>query len=359
MKTDIGNPSQLSDDDLVAAVNSLARCEREATACLLAHLAELDARRLYRAAGFSPLFTYCCSVLHLSQPAAYNRSEAARAARRFPVVLAMLGQGALSLATVRLLSSHLTAENHQELLAAAAGKSKREVEELLVQYFPRPEVPSLVRKLPAPRALPAPSAATPPPAPEAAAAIATAISPLAGALLLVPPAPARRPVLRPLAPDRYEIRFTASAQTREKLRHAQDLLRHAIPSGDLAEVIDRALTVLLKELARKKFAATERPRASRGTAPGSRDIAAKVRRVVGVRDHGTCAFVSKSGRRCNERAFIEFDHIHPHGARGEGTTENVRLLCRTHNAYESERFYGHGRSADGGTRPGKSWAPPP
>jgi hypothetical protein len=261
----------------------------------------------------------------------------------------MLSEGALSLATVRLLSSHLTAENHQELLAAAAGKSKREVEELLVRYFPRPEVPSFVRKLPAPRALPAPSAATPQSAP----------TPLAGAPPLVQPVPARRLVLRPLAPDRYEIRFTASAQTREKLRQAQDLLRHAIPSGDLAEVIDRALTVLLKELARKKFAATERPRASRGMAPGSRDIAAKVRRVAWTRDHGTCAFVSKSGRRCNERAFIEFDHIHPHGARGEGTTENIRLLCRAHNAYESELFYGHGRPAEGGTRPGTSSAPPP
>jgi len=295
-------------------------------------LAELDARRLYLAAGFSSLFSYCCTVLHLSEPAAYNRIEAARAARGFPVVLPMLGEGTLSLATVRLLSSHLTAENHQELLAAAAGKSKREVEELLVRYFPRPELPSLVRRLPAPRALPAPSATTPPPAPEAAAAIATANSPLASAPSLVQPAPARRPVLRPLAPDRYEIRFTASAQTREKLRQAQDLLRHAIPAGDLAEVIDRALTVLLRELARKKFAATERPQASRGTAPGSRDIAAKVRRLVWPRDHGTCAFVSKNGRRCNEKAFIEFDHIHSHGARGEGTTENIRLLCRAHNA---------------------------
>jgi hypothetical protein len=183
-----------------------------------------------------------------------SRIEAARAARRFPVVLPMLGEGALSLATVRLLSCHLTAENHRELLAAA-GKSKREVEELLVGYFPRPEVPPLVRKLPAPRTLPAPSAATALPALEAAEAIVTANFHLASALPLMQPTLARRPVLRPLAPDRYEIRFTASAQTREKLRHVQDLLRHAIPSGDLAEVIDRALTVLLKELARKKFAA--------------------------------------------------------------------------------------------------------
>ena len=144
--------SQLSDDDLIAQVKALARCEREATACLIAHLAELDARRLYLPAGFSSLFTYCCEVLHLSEPAAYNRIEAARAARRFPVILEMLGEGSLSLATVRLLASHLTSENYEELAAVAAGKSKRAVEELLVRYFPRLEVPACVRKLPAPKA---------------------------------------------------------------------------------------------------------------------------------------------------------------------------------------------------------------
>jgi hypothetical protein len=174
------------------------------------------------------------------------------------------------------------------------------------------------------------------------------------------PAPsARRPVVSPLAPDRYEIRFTASAQTREKLRLAQDMLRHAVPTGDLAEVIDRALTALLEDLARKKFAATKRPRASRGTALGGRDIAAKVRRAVWLRDHGACAFVSKSGRRCNERAFVEFHHVDPHGIGGEATVENVQLRCRAHNAYEAVLFYGHGRPAERGTRPGKSLAPPP
>src|SRR3989449_10707926 len=129
----IETPYTLSGDDLVAQVKSLVGCEGEPTASLIAHLAELDARRLYLGAGFSSLFTYCCEVLRLSEPAAYNRIEAARTAKRFPVILRMLGEGSLSVATVRLLSSHLTAENHQDLVAAAAGKSKRQVEELLVR----------------------------------------------------------------------------------------------------------------------------------------------------------------------------------------------------------------------------------
>src|SRR5882762_7809530 len=141
--------SQLSDDDLIAQVKALARCEREATACLIAHLAELDARRLYLVAGFSSLFTYCCEVLRLSEPAAYNRIEAARAARRFPVIFRMLGEGSLNVTTARLLARHLSDDNHKALLAEASGRSKREVEGLLVRYFPQPALPSSVRRLPA------------------------------------------------------------------------------------------------------------------------------------------------------------------------------------------------------------------
>jgi len=297
MKIDI--PSHLPDDDLVAQVKALARCEREATAALIAHLAELDARRLYLAAGFSSLFSYCCEVLHLSEPAAYNRIEAARAARRFPVILRMLSEGLLSLATARLVGSQLTEENQEGLLAAAAGKSKRQVEELLVRYFPKPDVTTSVRKLSGPKG-PSPAALLP------VSSSLTSASPAPS----VPPAGAsqRRPMVSPLAPDRYEIRFTASAATREKLQQAQDLLRHAVPTGDVAQVIDRALTALLENLARKKFAATGRPRSSRGTALGGRYIAAKVRRAVWLRDGGRCAFVGKGGRRGNGTAFVEFHH---------------------------------------------------
>ena len=52
--------------------------------------------------------------------------------------------------------------------------------------------------------------------------------------------------MKPLATDRYEIRFTASTATRDKLKVAQDLLRHAIPSGDVAAIFDRALSELIE-----------------------------------------------------------------------------------------------------------------
>jgi hypothetical protein len=72
----------------------------------------------------------------------------------------------------------------------------------------------------------------------------------------------RRPVIAPLAPERYKVQFTASAATHAKLLQAQDLLRPQIPDGDVGEIIDRALTALLSNLAKRKFAATDRPRES-------------------------------------------------------------------------------------------------
>jgi hypothetical protein len=127
---------------------------------------------------------------------------------------------------------------------------------------------------------------------------------------------------------------------REKLRLAQDLLRHAIPNGDLAQIFDRALTALLEDLAKKKIAATDRPRPSKPTSPGSRHIPAAVKRAVWIRDGGRCAFVAPSGRRCSERSFLEFHHVVPYAAGGEATTENIQVRCRVHNAYEADLFFG-------------------
>src|SRR5438876_7230777 len=141
-------PSHLSDRELEAEVARLAQGERESTAALTAHLAELYGRRLHERAGFASLFTYCTRVLLLSEHEAYDRMKAAKVVRRHPAVLGLLASGRVNLTTVRLLAPHLTRDNHEQLFAAACGKRKRQVQELLARLFPKPDVCS-VRKLPA------------------------------------------------------------------------------------------------------------------------------------------------------------------------------------------------------------------
>ena len=151
----------------------------------------------------------------------------------------------------------------------------------------------------------------------------------------------------PLSPDRYRVQVTIGADTLEKLRLAKDLLRHAVPSGDEAVILDRALTALLEDLAQRRFAAAEKPRTSSGGTHGSRHIPAEVRRTVWVRDHGCCAFVGKNGRRCSDRGFLEFHHVQPYALGGEATVTNIQLRCRSHNAYEARLYFARG-NANGG-----------
>ena len=138
----------LTDDQLLVETKRLVQCERSATAAVLRSLMEVDARRLYLREGCSSLFTYCTQVLHLAEAAAYNRIEAARAARRVPEVLVALEQGALTLTAVRLLAPHFTPDNHREVIAGARHKSKRDVEVLVAALAPRAPVGTVVQRCP-------------------------------------------------------------------------------------------------------------------------------------------------------------------------------------------------------------------
>jgi hypothetical protein len=335
----------LTDDELVLSLKSLAARERASTAELVAHIAELDTRDLHLRAGYGSLYVYCRDALLLSEHEAYNRIEAARAARRFPVVLEMLVEGALNTTTLRLVARHLTAENHRAVLESARGRKKAEVEQIVAGLWPQPDAPPLVRRLPS-RTEPAPSLSigeAPPATPTPVSAEKSAVVPPA-----VPPAPRPVAVATSLAPDRYKVQFTIGTQTLEKLRLAKDMLRHAIPSGDDAAILDRALTVLLAELARKKFAACARPRPGSGGDPESRYVPSEIRRSVWLRDGGQCAFVAEEGRRCGERAFLEFHHVKPWAVGGEPTVENIQLRCRRHNGYESKVYFDRDRPLGGG-----------
>ena len=347
----------LSDDDLVASIATLTGTAREATAALVAHLAELETRGLHLALGFRSLYGYCRTILHLSEHESYNRMDAAGVARRFPVILPLLADGLLHLTAICLLGPRLDDENHLALLGGAIHKSKREVEELLARWFPKEEVGSSVRKLPAADSMPAavalaPATDAPAKGPSVGGPGAPVVMPNPGATT---PSPSPRPSVLPLSADRYLVKFTASDATLAKLTRAQELLSHSVPSGDVSEIIDRALTALLEQAEKRKHAATARPRPGREIAPASRSIPAAVERAVWARDGGRCAFTGGGGRRCDERRFLEFHHVRPWVVGGAPITANIALRCRAHNAYEAAVYFGPIREArEARTRSGTS-----
>ena len=147
------------------------------------------------------------------------------------------------------------------------------------------------------------------------------------------------PVVTPLAPERYKVQMTIGRDTHDKLRKVQDLLRHVVPDGDPAVILDRALTLLLQDLERRKFAKAERPRSLSRSKAQSRQVPAAVKREVWARDKGQCSFVGTDGR-CSERGFLEFHHVIPFADGGPTTADNLELRCRAHNAYEAMKYFG-------------------
>ena len=331
---DKNSVQQLTDEQLLSDLQAAATHEHQTTARLVELLSEMDARRLYLPQGYSSLFVYCTQCLRLSEHAAYGRIEAARVARKFPVVVEWLEDGSLTLTNVCLLASHLTTDNHREVFEAARYRSKREVEQQIAALRPLPPVPSRLRKLPPARQR------TQPIIPRSAspAAMQTPVQSEENTTLFTPEPPAP-PVVAPLSPDRYKLQITISRDAHDKLRRAQALLRHVIPDGDPAAIFDRALALLVQDLEKKKLGQTNRPRLKNEDSCRGRHVPAAVKRKVWDRDGGQCAFVGTHGR-CGERNFLEFHHVVPFTHGGSTRAENLQLRCRAHNQYQAIMDFG-------------------
>ena len=355
------DPRTLTDDALIRTIDALAATARETTADLIDHLVELERRNLHLACGFKSLFGYCRRVLRCSESAAYDRMRAAHAARRFPVVVPMLAEGLLHLTAVRLLWPHLKDEDHLVLLGGAMHKSTREVRQLIARWCPRPDVAASVRKLPERRTEASPPLGAEPPAdrqtPCTAESEPRAQRPFqvdsqssvvrpAGAQSGVAPPPvpsqATRGTVSPLAPARYEFRFTGDQEMAALLQEARELLSHSLPDGDMAALFKRGLRLVVEHARQERYAATDKPGKPRSLDALSRAIPAHVQRAVWERDGGQCSFVGRGGRRCEERRYLEYHHRTPWIAGGMPSVENIALHCRAHNQYEAQVFFARG-----------------
>jgi hypothetical protein len=298
----------MENDALLSEVERLVKADRVLGATLLVHLGEVDARKLYLARGYSSMFEYCRSALGMSEAEAYLRMRAADVGRRFPLVLERFGSGGVHLSAIKLLAPHLTQDNHVQLLDRVRGMTKREIEVLVAELAPKPDVPARMRKLPERAVKPvaafdfatvrastvASTIAVPPPAaasttaraplaaastiamPPSAAASATAMPPSSAALatedapmaspalpaaeladraFALQPLPARA-VSTPLSPGRFKLELTLGQDAHDQLLQLQALFRHQNPSGDLTVIVERAISELLERTMKRRFAQT-------------------------------------------------------------------------------------------------------
>jgi hypothetical protein len=319
--------SHLSDASLIKEVRQLVANECQSMAKLLSRLAEIDFRKLYASMGYSSLFIWMVKELHLSEDATYKRIQAARAAKKFPVILSLIAAGKVNLSNINILCPILTDDNHEEVLKKAIHKSRREVEKIRAVYAPKPDIPDMIRALPESTTGSGTSCETT--CAGASSSNTLEITPVRSDPQPTP-TPARREIVAPLTERRVKVQFAADEALRNKIDRAKDLLRHKYPQGKLEDIFDEALEALLekKDPARKVV----RKRSSRPSASHSRYIPQRVKDTVWKRDEGRCQYVSPEGRHCDERGFLEYDHIKPWSHGGSSVDpHNIRLLCRTHN----------------------------
>ena len=266
-----------------------------------------------------------------------------------------MAEGRLHLTAVVLLSPHLREDTAAELIAAATHKTASEIERLLAERFPRPDVLAWVAGTPAasgarseeshapvhvedPEGLPFEQAVRPVENPGDSSA-EQAVRPVPAPLSGVPVGD--RPRVKPRSSESFAVQFTLSRSGHDRLRYVQELLSHQIPSGDIAAVFEKTMEIAVAQLEKRKFAATGMPRnRPRSSTPDSRHIPAPVQRAVWARDGGRCTFVSETGHRCEARELIEYDHIEAFARGGEATVAGNRLRCRSHNQYAAERTFG-------------------
>lgn len=320
--------------ELLALMKRLSAAERTLSVYSILQLAEVQRRKLYVDAGFPTMFAYCVGELGYSEGNAFRRLQAVDAARKFPEVVSLVKEGAITVCALSVIARHLTAENSARVLKMAEGKSVRAVERIAAELAPRPDTRDVIRSI---------STA---PTNESIDAGATAIgaaesaSPEAAPPAFSPsPAPAMRKLesrqkVTPLSLDRSQFSFTGSEELRVVVERCKDVLWHRYPEGRLEDIF-LVLGKFYLERQDPELLLPSKPKPARQIE--TRVSARWVRSAVYKRDGGRCTFVSQEGRRCEARRGLEYDHIVPWSRGGvSDDPANIRLLCRAHNQRAAE-----------------------
>ena len=327
----------LSDRELVEELEGAAVKDRQDEARLLALVGEVDERGLALGLGYPSIFHYCVQRLKFAESTAYWRIQAARAARGSPIILDYIRSGELNTTTAKLIEPYLGGDEAARIIDEARNKSRKELEAFLASLSPsasRRDVvtrqgPMIVAK------------SQWPPAPEGGL-MPGAVPPSGGGELQK-----ALDIVEALDAERRRLHFDVGPDTAELLERARQILRHKYPFASLEDIVREALNVLLDHKDFERHLENGRPRpagpaAAEGPAgESSRTIPMWVRREVWKRDGGRCAYVGEDGVCCDERSWLEFDHVVPFAKGGRSDDPgNIRLLCRAHNQLEARRAFG-------------------
>ena len=228
----------LSDRELLRETSNLVRHERHLQGAIIDHLAEIEARGLYLERGFSSLFDYAVRELGYSDAAAARRIGAMRLCADQPDAREGLRDGSLTLSAAAELQWAFDRQRRRGSISRAAAIAP---------------VGSATQNDPAADfapAVPLPSAEPEPPPPlvldavgrqklveEAAGKSARQVRQMLANLdpELAPPADR----VRPLGDGRYELKAVIDAECQQGLEQLRGLLSHVDPRMTMGQLVGR------------------------------------------------------------------------------------------------------------------------
>lgn len=333
-RTYIARLERLSSAELDRSAEKLVVAEKTNIAKLIAHIAEMSARKAALELGYRNLFEYCVARLNLSEGAVPARIHVANVSCRFPQLLAALAENRISLTVASLLAAHVREDNVERLISDCAGKTRKETEEYLVALRPKPVfVPSIRRRASPPPALPRSHSAPSPAEPSAR--------------------PSPRPMLQPARPEAFNFRFAAGRDFKDKFERLAEVLGVENAQRQMAAVFEKALDLALEQKDPKRKLERRRKRKeakahlvqtiSESDAPAaSRHVPLAVAERVHERGAYQCEYRAPDGRHCTARTGLQIDHGRPFGIFRSHDERFLRLLCPAHNRLAAERVYGAG-----------------
>ncbi|WP_413587207.1 DUF222 domain-containing protein [Bdellovibrio sp. HCB274] len=300
------NLKALNQNELDLRIKSLARKEREVLHEILETLKEIDTRKSYLDFGFSSLFEYLVQGVGYSEGSAQRRIDAARLLREVPEISGKIQSGELNLSQIALVqkaarevirtrSVPVTSEQKLEVLDNLGKKSYSQAQQHVAAYFDLPPVQGTTKKVQADESL--------------------------------------------------RIEFTLSKESFSKIKHAQELISHAVPTQDLAVFLEYLAEKVIKQKTAAKVSAVDLATATvavniTGQSSPSAQLTSAKRKIL-IAKQPCCQWVdTKTGRRCESKWLLQIDHKQSRWAQGSDQLENLKVLCAAHNKLKYMREAG-------------------
>lgn len=267
---------------------SLTADFKRSESALLEILIAADSHRIFEHFGLTSTFSYCVSLLKLTEDQAYAFIRVARKSVEVPALKTAIVEGALTVSRAKKIASVLTRQNQESWIEKAKILPTRELEREVAKESPQAVLPDRVK---------------------------------------------------PVADELYELRCSLSLEAKRLLARAQDLVaqKQGKPAG-VGEVLSQALQEFCDRHDPVRKAERQKNRLRAVPPPVSvlrngvrTSIPAEVAHGVNLRDEGRCTYVHAEFGRCYQRRWVQLHHVRPVAHGGTHSLENLTTLCAGHH----------------------------